>query len=219
MTSFSRIVLGGSLLLSVGLLSGCGSLKDDPEFSSSPSQPASQAPGGSQAPADDKPAGMDPNLVARLQVGDTITVNLTGTPEEIPAHIEAIKEDGTINMPLIGHVQAAGKSALEIQNAIEALYVPKYYTHINVAVITGDRVYYVLGEVKNPGRELYVGQTTVTMAITSAGDFTDFANRKNVWLIHGKKRTKVNCVEILKHPEEDPTVYPGDEIEVKRRSL
>ena len=219
MTLISRLVLGGSLLLSVGLLSGCGSLKDDPDFPSAPTQPASQAPAISQAPADDKPTGMDPSLVARFQVGDPITVTLTGLPDPIEPHLEAIKEDGTINLPVIGHVQAAGKTAGEVQNAIEALYVPKYYTHINVAVTTGDRVYYVEGEVKNPGRELYVGQTTVMMAITSAGDFTDFANRKNVWLIHGKKRTRVNCVEILKHPEQDPTVYPGDEIDVRRRSI
>ncbi len=36
--------------------------------------------------------------------------------------------------------------------------------------------------VKQPGREIYVGKTTVTKAITSAGDFTDYASH-NVKLI------------------------------------
>jgi len=155
--------------------------------------------------------------VALFQVGDTVTVTLSDLPDPIPPHVELIKEDGTITMPEIGHVQAAGKTAGELQNTIESLYVPKYYTHCNVTVTIGDRVYYVYGEVKTPGRELYIGATTVTMAITTAGDFTDFANHKNVWLIHGKTRTKINCDEIFSHPEKDPLVYPGDEIDVKRR--
>jgi polysaccharide export outer membrane protein len=217
MTLFSRFVFGGSLLLAAGLFSGCGSMKEDPDFSSSPTPPASVS--SSPAPAGGNAVGADPSLVARLQVGDTITVTLSGILDPIEPHIEAIKEDGTISMPLIGHVQAAGKTAGEVQNTIESLYVPKYYTHVNVAVTTGDRVYYVKGEVKTPGRELYVGQTTVTMAITSAGDFTDFANRKNVWLFHGGKKTKVNCEDIFKHPEKDPTVYPGDVIDVRRRRI
>ena len=47
---------------------------------------------------------------------------------------------------------------------------PKYYRHLTVTVNTGDRVYYVTGEVKQPGRQLYAGQMTVTKAITTAGE-------------------------------------------------
>ena len=137
---------------------------------------------------------MPASEVARFHVGDTVTVTLTGLPEEIDPHTEPIKEDGTITMPDIGHVQAAGKTAGELQNEIYKLYVPKYYPHLTVTVNTGDRVYYVTGEVKQPGRQLYAGQMTVTKAITTAGDFTDFANHKKVWLIRANgQRIKVNC--------------------------
>ena len=200
MTLFSRLVFAGSLLVAVGFLSGCATdRQNDPIF---PTTGATN-----QAP-----------LVALFQVGDNVTVTLTGPPDEnIPAHIEAIKEDGTINLPLVGHVQAAGKTAGELQNTIENLYVPKFYTHLNVAVTAGDRVYYVTGEVKNPGRELYLGETTLTQAITSAGDFTDFANHSNVWLIRHHHKLKVDCDEIFSHPEKDLIIYPGDEIDVRRR--
>ena len=158
--------------------------------------------------------------VARLHVGDTITVLLDGLPEIIVPHEEAIKEDGTINLDLIGRVKAAGQTAGELQDTIHNLYVPKYYTHVTVTVKTGDRVFYVRGEVKSPGRQIYVGQITVTKAITSAGDFTDFANRKKVILTRANgQRFKLNCTTILDGETPDPQVYPGDQIEVTRRAF
>ena len=98
-----------------------------------------------------------------------------------------------------------------MQNEIHDLYVPKYYVRLNVVVKPGDRIYYVRGEVKQPGREIYVGETTVTKAITSAGDFTDFASHK-VWLIRANgQRVKVNVDKALEDPSLDPQVYPGDQ--------
>jgi len=145
-------------------------------------------------------------------------VTLTGPLEVIQPHSEPIKEDGTITMPNIGHVQAAGKTAGELQNTIHDLYVPKYYRHLTVTVNTGDRVYFVTGEVKGPGRQLYVGQMTVTKAITTAGGFTDFANQKKVWLIRaGGQRVKVNCDKAYQDPSQDPLVYPNDQIQVPRK--
>ena len=129
-----------------------------------------------------------------------------------------IKEDGTITMPDIGHVQAAGKTAGELQNEIYNLYVPKLYRHLTVTVNTGDRVYYVTGEVKQPARQLYSGQMTVTKAITTAGDFTDFANHKKVLLTRANgQRIKVNCDKIQAGKAVDPFVYPNDQIQVPRR--
>jgi polysaccharide export outer membrane protein len=145
-------------------------------------------------------------------------VSLSGPPLPIEPHQESIKEDGTITMPDIGRVQAVGKTAGELQNDIYNLYVPKLYRHLTVTVNTGDRVYYVTGEVKMPGRQLYAGQMTVTKAITTAGDFTDFANHRKVWLIRANgQRIKVNCNEALRDPSKDPLVYPNDQVQVPRR--
>ena len=157
------------------------------------------------------------NQVARFHVGDSITVNITEVPVDIAPHTEAIKEDGTITLPAIGKVKAAGKTAGELQDTIRDLYVPSIYTRATVTVNVGDRVYYVRGEVKAPGRQVYTAETTVTRAITAAGDFTDFSDRKNVWLIRASgQRFKINCFKALEHPELDPPVYPGDQIEVKK---
>jgi polysaccharide export outer membrane protein len=154
----------------------------------------------------------------RFHVGETVIVDLTGTADLIPEHLEPIKEDGTITMPLIGKVQAAGKTAGELQNEIHNFYVPHYYVRLTVTVKSQDRVYYVGGEVNKAGPILYVGETTVTRAIQSAGDFNDFANRRKVWLIRANgKRIKVNCNKAFENPSLDPPVYPGDQIQVPRR--
>ena len=168
------------------------------------------------------PEGLTPGSLAapRFHAGETVVVALTGTADQIPEHSEPIKEDGTITMPLIGKVQAAGKTAGELQDKIHDLYVPKYYVRLTVTVKSQDRVYYVGGQVNKAGPILYVGETTVTKAIQSAGDFTDFANRSKVWLIRANgKRIKVNCNKAFENPSLDLPVYPGDQIQVPRRFL
>lgn len=202
-------LFAGGLLLVGFTLTGCYSSSYDPIFSDNPAPP-----GIAGSPA----KGYDLAEVARFHVGDSVTVTLTGLPEIIEPHTEPIKEDGTITMPDIGHVQAAGKTAGELQNEIHDLYVPKYYRHLTVTVNTGERVYYVTGEVKQPGRQLYAGQMTVTKAITTAGGFTDFANHKKVWLIRATgQRVKVNCDKAFQDPSQDPLVYPNDQVQVPRR--
>lgn len=203
----------GSLALAGFLLNGCSST-DSPAFSDTLTPPMGAVTSPTSSPATSQPA---PDAeVARFHVGDTVIVTLSGIPDEtLLPHQEPIKEDGTIDMPDIGKVQAAGKTAGELQDEIHDRYVPGFYTHITVTVNTGDRVYYVRGEVKQPGRQLYVGETTVTKAITSAGDFTDFANHRKVRLIRANgTQIVVNCNRVMNGDETDPPVYPGDQIVV-----
>ncbi len=157
--------------------------------------------------------------VARLHVGDTVTIAFTGLPENPEPQEKPIKEDGTITLDQVGRVKAAGKTPGELEDAIHDLYVPRLYTHLNVTVKTSnDRVYYVRGEVKAPGRMIYAGTITVSKAITSAGDFTDFASRGSVMLIRANgDRFKLNINKILDGDQPDPPVYPGDQIVVERR--
>ena len=62
------------------------------------------------------------------------------------------------------------------------------------------------------------GPVTVSKAITSAGDFTDFANHSKIWLIRANgDRFKLNLDAILAGEQPDPPVFPGDQIEVGRR--
>jgi protein involved in polysaccharide export with SLBB domain len=184
------------VLLAGFFLTGCGSA------------PRPALTGGSAPPEAE---------AARFHVGETVSIIFSGIPDMLPPHEEQIKEDGTITPPLIGPVRAVGKTAGELQTEIHDLYVPKYYVRLNVVVKPGDLIYYVRGEVKQPGRQLYVGKTTVTKAITSAGDFTDYASH-NVKLIRANGEViKVNVDKALEDPSLDPQIYPGDQVTVDRR--
>lgn len=181
---------------------------------------------GCSSPSPDQLPGSAPTRgpanaanVARFHVGDVVTVTFSGSPTAIPEHAESIKEDGTLTLPLIGSIYALGKTAGEVQNEIYTNYVPKYYVRLTVTVKSGDRVYYVGGEVKGPGRQLYVDGTSVTKAIQSSGGLTDFASHSRVWLIraNGGQRIQVDYDEALKNPAKDPPVYPNDQISVDKK--
>lgn len=203
-------------LLAALLFSGCSSPSNDILFSDNPQSPVALTGTGTGASPTDTTSG--DLTAARFHVGDTVTVSFSGTADPILDHVEPIKEDGTITLPYIGAVRAAGLTAGELQNAIHGLYVPQYYVRLTITVSSPQRVFYVGGEVKQPGRQLYIGETTVTKAIQSAGDFTDFANRNKVWLTRSNgERIKVNCTKALQNPSLDPAVYPGDQIQVPRR--
>jgi protein involved in polysaccharide export with SLBB domain len=193
-----RIFLWLVLSFIAGLIGGgCQTTKKDFSFSTVPEGELVES--GSSA--------------ERIAPGETITVRLPGSEP----HVERAKEDGTVTLPLIGVVEVAGKTAEELQRVVYDLYVPRYYKSLPFSVPR--RAYYVTGQVRSPGRQDYIGPTTVLKAIVSAGDFTEFAARWYVVLTraHGE-RLLVHCIKAAKEPALDLPVYPGDKIEVPLRT-
>jgi predicted Ser/Thr protein kinase len=79
--------------------------------------------------------------------------------------------------------------------------------------------YYVSGEVRTPSRRAYDGRVTLLQAITSAGDFTDFADKESVRLTRADGSSQIiNCLKALDDPSLDPSIHPGDTIHAGRRS-
>ncbi len=156
----------------------------------------------------------------KLRVQDTIRVafsNVSSSSTQLPPQEEQIKEDGTITLPLIGSVQAAGRTTGDLQNELQKAF-RRFYVSMNVTVTAPDRFYSVGGAVKMPKRDAYVGGTTVIKAIQSAGDFTEYANRKKVRLTRANGKTFIiDCNKALTDPSLDLPVYPGDYIHVPQR--
>ncbi|MBM3834051.1 MAG: polysaccharide export protein [Verrucomicrobia bacterium] len=153
-----------------------------------------------------------------LRVGDPLTINFTGVQDPPGQHQERIKEDGMITLPLIGSIQAAGKTIGQLQQEITERYVPKYYKRLNVTIASEMRFFVVIGEVRKEDRHQFAGEMTVLKAIAAAGGFTDFAKRTKVQVTraNGKKIT-VDCNKAQKDPSVDVAIYPDDKIYVPRR--
>jgi protein involved in polysaccharide export with SLBB domain len=182
--------------------------------------PGPRVPG----PGDTPPVGTVPNsaqkspVASSLRVGDFVTITFADTPNPILPQKLQIGEEGTLTLPLNVRVQAVGKSPRALEQEIRSEYVPRYYRFLTVTVQTEQRAYFVGGEVKLANRFPYIGEMTVLRAIQSAGDFTDFANRKKIELIRENgKRYQINWNKAIKDPTLDLPVYPNDQIIVHKR--
>ena len=155
-----------------------------------------------------------------MRVGDTIVITFTDLPYPLQPLERRIAEDGTITLLENQTFTAAGKSPAQLEKEIRERYVPNFFVKMsaNVAFKEATQFYYVGGEVKNPGRQVYISRIKVLGAIKSAGDFTDFAYKTKVQLTRADGHAFIiNCKDALKNPNLDLEVFPGDSINVPRR--
>jgi len=223
-------------------LTGCHTSKPDTRFADLPdltpssatsTQPPQAAPASTAAVPSTPSAGSATAPLTTvstaasspetLKVGDSLVIAYSDLPELKPAFNGQIRQDGTITLILDQTFAAAGKTPGELEREIRERYVPNFYTRMTVTVMHegATRFYYVDGEVKMPGRQQYTGPITLTRAISTCGDFTDFARKSKVQLIRegSKKAEKFNYRKLLRDPSLDPLIYPGDKIHVPRRFL
>ena len=150
-------------------------------------------------------------------VGDEVTIKFSGIESPPTDHSERIKEDGTITMPLIFAVHAAGKTPGELQKEIHDRYLP-FYRGLTVTVQDPPRFYTVGGEVNGKGPKEWSVGMDIIKAIQASGDFTDFAKKTKVRLIRNGHTQTINYVKAVQDPENyHVLIYPGDKIIVPRR--
>jgi protein involved in polysaccharide export with SLBB domain len=153
-----------------------------------------------------------------IRIGDTLKISLADIPDPEPEKDFVVRSDGSVNMPLLGAIKAAGRKFGELERDIQSAYVTnRMYRYVTVTVKPNERFFSLAGEVKSPGRQVYVGQTTVLRAIASAGDFTEYANRRRVEITRANgTREVMNCKKAQSDPRYDRPICPGDYIMVPR---
>jgi len=204
------------LLPAMALTTGCETTGGGLGSSTSPAPgAAAKAP---VAPAPEAPPVVRGDV---LRPNDMVSVLFSGLASAPNRHDERIKDDGSLTLPLNLRIQAAGKTPGQLQRDIYNLYVPAYFREqLTVTVAPENRFFFVDGDVRTPNRYVYAGEMTVLKAISAAGGFTDFANRKNVILNRSNgEKLIINCEKAAKNPTLDKPVYPGDQIIVKRRLI
>jgi len=96
-----------------------------------------------------------------------------------------VRPDGGISFPLVGDIQAAGKTTEELQQDITGsleTYIPDAVVTVSVVELRGMRVY-VSGKVRNPGQFVVGRYIDVLQAITLAGGLTPFADQNDIHVI------------------------------------
>jgi len=119
----------------------------------------------------------------RIGANDRLQVRVWKNPE---LTIEApVRPDGLISVPLLDDVAAAGLTAEEMKEILTREY-SEYISNPEVSVLvvqTGSRRVSVIGEVQRPGPIPLVTDLRVLEALSAAGGFSTFANRRAIQLI------------------------------------
>jgi len=155
-----------------------------------------------------------------IGVGDTIRINVWHMPD---LSVDAkVRPDGTVTMPLIGDLRAAGRTPTllraEIEGALKT-YVKDESAKVTVAVSDASSYQFtVLGSAEHQGAFSAHRFVTVTEAIALAGGPTRFASASKIVIIRssvgGPRRIPVDLDAIYKgtHPEMNIVILPGDMI-------
>jgi polysaccharide biosynthesis/export protein len=111
-----------------------------------------------------------------------------------------VRPDGKISLPLVKDVQAAGLTPDKLgENLTQALgeYLNKPEVVVSVLQVNSKK-YFITGEVNRPGQYPLVTPIRVFDALSGAGGFRDFANKKDIVVIRGGERLHFNYEAFLK---------------------
>jgi polysaccharide export outer membrane protein len=152
---------------------------------------------------------------------DVLAVNVWKEPDisrSIP-----VRSDGKISLPLVGEVQATGRTPLKLEQEI-ASRLKNYISEPEVTVIVqqiNSQKFNILGQVTRPGSYVITNSATVLDAIAVAGGFRDFAKQKSIYILRqnvdgSQTRIPFNYKEVVKgqNPAQNIKLQPRDTIVV-----
>jgi polysaccharide biosynthesis/export protein len=146
-----------------------------------------------------------------LDTGDVLRVTVYGETDLTNTY--AVDDRGYISFPLTGPIEVRGATTQIAVARLTAALAKGYLRNPNVAVEVAEyRPFFIQGEISAPGKYSYVYGMTARAAISTAGGFTDTANRDRVVIYRpqGGKMAK-GRVDL------DFPIFPGDTIVVEDR--
>lgn len=163
--------------------------------------------------------------IGQIQPGKSIIISILGVPAEEKGRIDApyrVADNGTINMPFIGPVRAAGLKPETLAATLEARYrgagIYREPTFQVVADREGSEVeeamVHIGGQIGRPGPVKYQRGITLWQAIQTAGGPTPFGTIKRVKITRAGKQRQYDLrdVQNMNIPLE-----PNDAIEVPQK--
>jgi polysaccharide export outer membrane protein len=166
----------------------------------------------SKSPANNPMSGANASPIGRSHQ-ETISEYRLGSEDLIECFVYkepeltttvVVRPDGMISLPLIGEIQATGKTAHELQAEIASKlleFIAEPVVTVIVKEINSPKIS-VFGEVRKPDVFPIKQRMTVLNAIALAGGFTEFAKRDRVIVIRagssGQERIKLNLERLIK---------------------
>ena len=174
----------------------------------------------STLPADSTGLPIDPKSYV---IGPEDIINIRVWRDQDMTGVKGVRPDGKITMPLLGDVQAAGltpdRLAAQLKQALSE-YTRQPDVVVEVVQVNS-KSYTITGEINRPGKYPLVVQTHVFEAISAAGGFRDFANKKDIVIMRADSKTRVhfNWQDFVKHGEnkknQNIALENGDTILIK----
>jgi len=123
---------------------------------------------------------------------DDVLDVLVWKQEQLSGRIR-VASDGTIMLPLIGQVKAAGRTSTELQTELTARFAR--FVHdpkVTVRVFNpASRVFYVLGEVSKPGMYSLMSGEVLSQALAAAGGPTEYANLRKIKIVRRSRDQQI----------------------------
>jgi polysaccharide export outer membrane protein len=168
-------------------------------------------PNRSDLTAADRPA-----LIGPL---DTVQVDVFNIPE-LTREVQ-VDASGSVAMPLVGTIDARGRTAAELGQAIETALRRRYVRSPEVTVNIKSSVSQVVtidGQVVEPGLYPVTNQMTLLRAIASAKGLSEYARQDDVVILRtvdGRKMAGLyNIAAIRRGNYDDPPIYANDVVVV-----
>jgi len=217
-----RSLLLESLLLVSGIVvanlaANAQTSQEQPPPSISPATtppPADPAKMAEPAGTKQAPPGIDANTFV-LGTDDQISVSMWDEPKFNGNY--NIRPDGKINMPLIGEIQAAGLTPLQLQEAINKAALTQLRSPrctVNVLAVHSKRIYFDGEGIATGARDLTI-PIHLLEAISAQGGFRDFADKKHIKILRdGKLYMTVNYKDLIsgQHPEKNILLQDKDHV-------
>jgi len=165
--------------------------------------------------ADTGSAGVDPRVYV-VGPEDVLFIRVWREMDFTASYI--VRPDGKITIPLVGDVQASGLTPERLGEQLkQALsdFINSPDVTVTVTQVNSKK-FFITGQVYRPGEFPLVVPTRVFDALSNAGGFRDFANKKKIVIIRGAERIRFNYTDMLKgkNPEQNIFLENGDTIVV-----
>ena len=147
-----------------------------------------------------------------LASGDVVKLTFSAAPELNQA--QKIRVDGKLSLPLVGEVDAAGKTVGQLQGELVQLYKSQLKTpEVTVSLEGSVTTVTVSGAVATPARITFERPTTIFQAIMEAGGPSPYGNLGHVRLVrtvNGVTKSQVFDLHRMLKGEETKPFYVRD---------